>query len=120
MTSNVRVSAMNIAITWSDGSRMELPNLWLRDNCSCSECRIVQTSEKKFIISSVASNIRPRDAVFDNNGLVLTWPDGHKTQFSRQEIRQLTHIHEPEIELWYHCFQKWPQLFVPQPSRCAF
>ena len=60
---NVKVicSRNAVEIAWSCGSRSTLPHLWLRDNCDCSDCRIEQTSEKKFIITEVSVDIAPAD-----------------------------------------------------------
>ena len=38
---------------------LELPNLWLRDNCSCDDCRVSKTQEKSFILSNIAADIYP-------------------------------------------------------------
>ena len=36
---------------------LELPNLWLRDNCPCDDCRVTRTQEKSFILSEVARDL---------------------------------------------------------------
>jgi len=46
-----------VTAVWSDGMRIDLPHLWLRDNCGCSECRVVQTTEKRFHLFSVPGNL---------------------------------------------------------------
>ncbi|MAE55014.1 MAG: gamma-butyrobetaine hydroxylase, partial [Porticoccaceae bacterium] len=34
------------SVTFSDGEiNVDLPFLWLRDNCQCDECRITETQE---------------------------------------------------------------------------
>ena len=61
----------------------ELPHLWIRDNCSCDACRVKETQEKQFILSSVELNITPTnvtetilipagvDASRDNQGFLM-------------------------------------------------
>ena len=34
----------------SGGQQTDLPYLWLRDNSGCSECRVAQTTEKRFYL----------------------------------------------------------------------
>ena len=36
---------------------LELPNLWLRDNCPCDDCRVTKTQEESFILSDVTADI---------------------------------------------------------------
>ena len=31
--------------------KYDLPNLWLRDNCQCDDCRVIESQEKRFILS---------------------------------------------------------------------
>ena len=42
---SVTRSADTLAAVWSGGERTDLPYLWLRDNCNCEECRVVQTND---------------------------------------------------------------------------
>ncbi len=41
-----------IQLDWSDGPSVSVPALWLRDNCPCSECRVVATAERRKLIAS--------------------------------------------------------------------
>ena len=58
---------------------VSLPHLWLRDNCPCDECRVVQTGEKKFHLISVPVDLAPTTATLQDDTLTVTWPDGHIT-----------------------------------------
>ena len=42
-----RPTDAGIVVTFTDGSATFLPD-WLRDNCQCNECRIVQTDERRW------------------------------------------------------------------------
>ena len=71
---------------WQGGEETSLPYLWLRDNCGCSECRVVQTTEKRFHIFRVAREIRPWQVTIERPGwddeeLAIVWPDGHRTRY---------------------------------------
>jgi len=103
-TNSVTTTA-TVDVTWSDGSTISLPNLWLRDNCGCDDCRITQTDEKKFILTSVDVDIAPTAAVIDADVLAITWPDGHETTYTAEFIRSVTARAEPPIRYWNGDFQ---------------
>ena len=49
-TGEVRSAAMTdagVVVEFTDGSATFLPD-WLRDNCQCDQCRIVQTDERRW------------------------------------------------------------------------
>jgi len=52
----------------SGAERTRLPYLWLRDNCGCSECRVVQTTEKRFHLFRVPRDLRPLQAGIERAG----------------------------------------------------
>ena len=84
-----------MAAVWQGGEETSLPYLWLRDNCGCSECRVVQTTEKRFHIFRVAREIRPWQVTIERPGwddeeLAIVWPDGHRTRYGSLEIHCLT------------------------------
>ena len=84
-----------MAAVWRGGEETSLPYLWLRDNCGCSECRVAQTTEKRFHIFRVAREIRPRQVTIeapgrDDEALAIVWPDGHRTRYRSGEIHRLT------------------------------
>ena len=84
-----------MAAVWRGGEETSLPYLWLRDNCGCSECRVVQTTEKRFHIFRVAREIRPRQVTIecpgrDDEALAIVWPDGHRTRYRSAEIHRLS------------------------------
>jgi len=83
-----------------------LPFLWLRDNCSCEECRVVQTSEKRFMISNVPVDIAPLAVSLNGNRLVLAWPDGHDTVYDGADIEASS---APGGVEW----TSWDSSFVP-------
>jgi len=78
-----------LEVHWPSGQASHLHFLWLRDNCSCEECRVVQTSEKRFMISDVPVDIAPLAVSLDGDRLVLVWPDGHETVYTGTDIEAL-------------------------------
>ncbi len=84
--SSVSTGAEALEVQWADGRVTVLPNLWLRDNCACAECRLPQTGEKIFRIGNVAVDLQPADAIFVGAQLQVTWLDGHVSNFTAADI----------------------------------
>ncbi|MDC0088520.1 TauD/TfdA family dioxygenase [Porticoccaceae bacterium] len=99
-----------IVLRLKDGSgtavNYDLPNLWLRDNCPCDNCRVPQTQEKRFILSSVAADISPQNVLIEDAELKIIWPDSHKTCYTLDSIRGL-------IQPTRSQQQSWPDDFIP-------
>lgn len=77
----------SVVVTWSCGSRSTLPNLWLRDNCGCNDCRISQTTEKRFFIADVPVDLIPSEVDIFDDTLHIAWPDGHRTTYAGEALR---------------------------------
>lgn len=84
-----RIGADAVEVCWANGAASRLPFLWLRDNCGCEECRIEQTSEKRFVVADVPADLEPVDVALLGDELRVEWPDGHLTRYSGLEIRAL-------------------------------
>ena len=84
----------------------ELPHLWIRDNCSCDACRVKETQEKQFILSSVELNITPTNVTEDQNTLIVDWPDKH------QSIIELDSLNKKDAER-YPQWESWDKDFLP-------
>ena len=97
----------SVEIVWGSGSRSCLPNLWLRDNCDCSTCRIAQTSEKKFILADVPADLAPTEVEFVDDCLRVIWPDGHQTAYNGEALQTAANDRE---NVW----AAWPAAFVPE------
>jgi len=103
-------SADALTATWSDGGRTALPYLWLRDNCGCGECRVVQTTEKRFHLFRVPSDLRPRKVDIEHAGsgdeaLAIAWPDGHHTRYRSSEIHGLLGQPHADHHYWDGSYQ---------------
>ena len=99
-----------LTAVWRGGERTSLPYLWLRDNCECGECRVAQTTEKRFHVFRVAAGLRPQRAVLECAGsggeaIAVTWPDGHRTRYRSSDLRALIGRRRQPIEYWDHRFQ---------------
>jgi len=98
--SNIIQHSQALEVLWPGGGASALPYLWLRDNCSCTECRVVQTTEKKFMLSSVAVDLQLSEISLIDDQLLLVWPDGHKSCFDGLEIRAFNHQKRPPLTTW--------------------
>ena len=101
-----------LSAVWAGGEQTDLPYLWLRDNCGCSECRVVQTTEKRFHLFRVEKDLKPLQATIERAGsrdeaISLDWPDGHRTRYRSSEIRDL--LGRPRFDLRY-----WDGRFQPR------
>lgn len=103
----IQITSDSVIIRHPDGIEYDLPNLWLRDNCLCDDCRVVETQEKRFILSAVAADIAPSDVSVEADQLCIVWPDNHVTQFSLSTITDLM------IPADRHP-QPWPKQFIPE------
>ncbi len=86
-----------VEVRWPGGGVSTLPYLWLRDNCGCDECRVVQTTEKNFIITSVPVDLQPSEVALVDDQLRLIWPDGHETCYAGADIRAFD---QDEVSTW--------------------
>ena len=69
----IKLAKDSLILSKGANKKYDLPFLWLRDNCQCDECRIVETQEKQFLLHTVPADISPRSAeVKDDNLLVCS------------------------------------------------
>ena len=99
-SSQLTIDNEAVRIDWAPGMQSCLPHLWLRDNCHCNECRIEQTSEKRFILSDVTANLTPAKVELVDDVLFVEWPDGHQTRFDGRTLRAIGTQDSPEIRFW--------------------
>ncbi len=110
--SDLTRNADSLCATWSGGAQTDLPYLWLRDNCGCGECRIEQTTEKRFHLFRVPKDLRPLKVGIECAGskdeaIFIEWPDGHHTRYRSSEVHGF--LSQPRFDLHY-----WDGRFQPQ------
>ena len=108
--SSVAENGEALAAVWQDGAQTDLPYLWLRDNCGCSECRVEQTTEKRFHVFRVAANLRPSQVAIERSGredeaIAIAWPDGHRTRYRSSEIHDLIDLPRTSLRYWDGSFR---------------
>ena len=84
---------------------LTLPNLWLRDNCLCDECRNVETEEKSFILSTVSCDLTPSMVDLTEDLLSIGWPDGHQSDYAIADILELSKQRHAPLMSWEKGFQ---------------
>ena len=84
---------------------LTLPNLWLRDNCLCDECRNVETEEKSFILSTVSCDLTPSMVDLTQGILSIGWPDGHQSDYVLADILELSKERHAPTMSWGKGFQ---------------
>lgn len=94
-----------LEVRWPSGHVSRLPYLWLRDNCDCQDCRVLQTSEKRFMISEVPVDIVPLAANLDGERLTVAWPDGHESFYVGTDVRRLCTSRASTWTPWYADFR---------------
>ncbi len=69
-----------VVVQFTDGSATFLPD-WLRDNCQCDECRIVQTDERRWQpwTEPVAPVVGTVEVV--DGRLLIGWANGHQSTY---------------------------------------
>lgn len=100
MLTNVSMEATRLSVHWPDERVTHIPFLWLRDNCPCGDCRIDQTSEKKFLITEVPVDLVPANVATIDDVLRIDWPDGHRSEFSLSRLCYEQEPKEPELRYW--------------------
>lgn len=79
-----------IALAFADGSELDLPQIWLRDNCQCDECRIVATGEHRYFIGALEWLPVAATAAVERGVLCIDWSDGHHSTFTADHFASLT------------------------------
>lgn len=56
--------------------------VWLRDNCWCDECRVVQSGERRLVTASIPDDLAAVDASVDDTAVTVQWSDGHRSRYA--------------------------------------
>ena len=100
MNVDFKINKNSLKIYLNSKVEYELPHLWMRDNCSCEECRVFQTQEKRFMLNSVSSDLKPDNVYIEGSNIHISWPDKHKTSINFQDIKSFHHQQKPKFFLW--------------------
>jgi gamma-butyrobetaine dioxygenase len=73
-----------VTVDFADGSVTFLSD-WLRDNCQCNECRIVQTDERRWQPWTESDAPTVSDADVADGTLRIVWGSGHRSTFTPED-----------------------------------
>lgn len=101
--------------------------VWLRDNCWCRECRVVQTGERRMYTADIAADIAAAEAHLDDDArcLQVRWNDGHTSTYSVGWLEANDYSHDgsapsPSVHLWTSDLASLPRfehhLVVAEPA----
>ena len=81
--------ARNITIKWKDGHQSIFHHIWLRDNCSCSQCGDRSGGHRYLELSDIQPDITAEEILLDSpSTLQIKWSgDSHLTHYSSTWLR---------------------------------
>jgi len=105
----IEVKKDSVILSTDSNKQYDLPFLWLRDNCQCDECRIIETQEKQFLLHTVPVDISPKSVEIKDQSLFVLWPDNHQSIIPLNKIEESGKPRYPEHKLWTSKFT--PRMF---------
>ncbi len=78
---SVAADAPGVVVAEFDDRTVSLDGDWLRDNCPCDECRIVQTDERRWQPWLVPEPARVASSSVADGALRVTWTSGHESTY---------------------------------------
>jgi len=96
----IEVKQDSVILSTGSIKHYDLPFLWLRDNCQCDECRIVETQEKQFLLHTVPVDISPKNVEIKDANLFVLWPDNHQSVIPLNKIEESGKPRYPEHKSW--------------------
>ena len=96
----IEIKKDSVILSTSSNKQYDLPFLWLRDNCQCDECRIIETQEKQFLLHTVPVDISPKSVEIKDESLFVLWPDNHQSVSPLNKIEECGKPRYPEHKLW--------------------
>lgn len=83
----VSTSGDSVTLTWADGTVASFPAIWLRDNCSCPQCRHIN-GQRLFEITDLPAALKVGTAELGAGRMTITWsPDNHVSSFAADWLR---------------------------------
>ncbi|KAL2170121.1 hypothetical protein VTG60DRAFT_5216 [Thermothelomyces hinnuleus] len=84
--------------------RNNFPNIWLRDNCRCTDCINQDTKQRNFDTFKIPPDIRITKVKADYTHVWLEWSDGHRSVYRWDFLRHYMYYDyradKPMREYW--------------------
>jgi gamma-butyrobetaine dioxygenase len=100
----------------ADGTASRFHYVWLRDNCWCEECRVIQSGERRLFTADIPGDIAPDEARLADGGatLAVAWNDGHDSTYSVEWLRENDYSNHddtvgPKLTLWTSTLPSLPR-----------
>ena len=78
-----------LAVRWSNGEISRFHHIWLRDNCTCSQCGTTATGRRLLRLIDIPEDVSPERAELDDGSLAIRWrPDGHQSRYRAEWLRE--------------------------------
>ena len=100
----IEIKEDSVILSTGSGKQYDLPFLWLRDNCQCDECRVIETQEKHFLLHTVPVGISPKSVEIKDESLFILWPDNHQSVILLNQIEGSGKPRYPEHKSWTNNF----------------
>jgi len=88
----VHVHQQRLVITDVGGNQHEIPAVWFRDNCLCTECRIAATGEHRYFLGTTPELPDATSVQLQDGTMTIVWSDGHSTTVSAEDLATISHI----------------------------
>ena len=96
----IQIKKDSVILSTDSSKEYALPFLWLRDNCQCDECRIIETQEKQFLLHTVPVDICPESVEIKDEKIFVLWPDNHQSVIPLIQIEESGKPRYPERKSW--------------------
>ena len=96
----IQIKKDSVILSTNSSKEYDLPFLWLRDNCQCDECRIIETQEKQFLLHTVPVDISPKSVEIKDEKVFVWWPDNHQSVIPLIQIEESGRPRYPERKFW--------------------
>jgi len=100
----IQIKKDSVILSTDSSKEYDLPFLWLRDNCQCDECRIIETQEKQFLLHTVPVDISPKSVEIKDEKVFVLWPDDHQSVIPLIQIEESGKPRYPERKFWMSKF----------------
>lgn len=76
-----------LVLTWEDSHESRFHPIWLRHQCWCPDCGTPETGVRGIRLHHIDEGISIESAVVEGNGVQVTWPDGHRSEYAARWLR---------------------------------
>lgn len=101
-----------IFLDWNNRKTSVYNHFWLRDHCRCPSCYHPVTRQRLVDTFSIPRDIQPSAIDSTGEGLVITWPDGHASQYAWDWLH--THSYSPVLRSSEPLSPRQPKLWDAQ------